>query len=104
MQRSAGGEIDWFNLRTNLVTAAFASYLHFNSTLSSREVDFQALVDLFATSSIPRGNLEDCFQQRVLFAFTEEKMIACSLTVAFILLLSLTSAAGEVNVKRMENR
>ena len=103
MQRPAAGEIDWFNLRTNLVTAAFASYLHFNSTLSSRELDFQALVDLFATSSIPRGNLEDCFQQRVLFAFREEKMIACSLTVA-LFLLSSTSAAGEVNMKRMENR
>ena len=51
-----------------------------------------------------RGNLEDCFQQRVLlFAFTEEKMIACSLTVA-LFLLSSTSAAGEVNMKRMENR
>ena len=100
MQRSAAGEIDWFNLRTNLVTAAFASYLHFNSALSSREVDFQELVDLFVIS---RGNLEDCFQQRVLFAFTEEKLIACSLTVA-LFLLSSTSAAGEVNMKRMENR
>ena len=100
MQRSAAGEIDWFNLRTNLVTAAFASYLHFNSALSSREVDFQELVDLFVIS---RGNLEDCFQQRVLFAFREEKMIACSLTVA-LFLLSSTSAAGEVNMKRMENR
>ena len=46
--------------------------------------------------------MEDCFQQRVLFAFTEEKMIACSLTVA-LFLLSSTSAAGEVNMKRMEN-
>ena len=103
MQRSAAGEIDWFNLRTNLVTAAFASYLHFNPTLSSRKVDFQALVDYLRLQVSRRGNLEDCFQQRVLFAFTEEKMIACSLTVA-LFLLSSTSAAGEVNMKRMENR
>ena len=104
MQRPAGGEIDWFNLRTNLVTAAFASYLHFNSTLSSREVDFQAFVDLFATSSIPKRQFGGLFSTRVLlFAFTEEKMIACSLTVA-LFLLSSTSAAGEVNMKRMENR
>ena len=61
MQRSAAGEIDWFNLRTNLVTAAFASYLHFNSTLSSREVDFQALVDLSATSSIPKRQFGGLF-------------------------------------------
>ena len=61
MQRSAAGEIDWFNLRTNLVTAAFASYLHFNPTLSSRKVDFQALVDLSATSSIPKRQFGGLF-------------------------------------------
>merc|ERR1712117_474536 len=49
------------NLRTNLVTAAFASYLHFNPTLSSKKVDFQALVDLSATSSIPKRQFGGLF-------------------------------------------
>ena len=105
MQRSAAGEIDWFNLRTNLVTAAFASYLHFNPTLSSRKVDFQALVDLSATSSIPKRQFGGLFSTEGVVARIHRRKDDCllsdSCTFSPLLNISCRRSKHEENGKQV---
>ena len=104
MQRPAGGEIDWFNLGTNLVTAVFASYLHFNSTLSSREVDFQALVDLFLTSSIPKRQFGGLFSTEGVVHIHRRKddcMLSDSCTFSPLLNISCRRSKHEENGKQV---